>query len=313
MSSPSHDRGRLSTETAHPASSALDRLSIQEAVALFARADREALEAVVRAHESIERAVELVASRLRSGGRLLYVGAGTSGRLAALDAAECPPTFRSDPEQVQAILAGGNAALLGAVEGAEDDEAAAARAIAERNVGRRDVVLGITAGGTTPFVHAALASARARGAATIFLACVGAEEVAALADLEIRLLTGPEVLADSTRLKAGTATKLALNTLSTLVMVRLGKVYGNRMVDLDARANAKLVDRAERMVMELARVDRDRARELMERANGRVKVAILMARAAIGAEEAERRLARAEGFLDRALEQDAGSSTSRDG
>ncbi len=303
MSSSAHDRGALSTEGAHPASAKLDRLSTHEAVALFARADREALQAVENAHESIARAVELVAGRLAAGGRLLYAGAGTSGRLAALDAAECPPTFRSDPEQVQAILAGGKAALIGAVEGAEDDEAAAARAIAERAVGARDVVLGITAGGTTPFVHAALAAARARGAATIFLACVSPEDARAEADLEIRLLTGPELVTGSTRLKAGTATKLVLNTLTTLVMVRLGKVYGNRMVDLDASANAKLADRAERLVMELARVDRAGAQDLLLGARGRVKIAVLMARAGIEAQEAEHRLALVDGFLGRALDE----------
>ncbi len=301
MSAHERDRGELATERPHSASGALDRMGAREALALFARADREALAAVESADEPIAAAVELVAERLREGGRLFYVGAGTSGRLGALDAAECSPTFHSPPEQVQAILAGGPPALVRAVEGAEDDERAGATAIAERGIGAKDVVLGISAGGTTPFVHAALAAARSRGAATIFLACVPAADAPSRADLDIRLPTGPELLTGSTRLKAGTATKLVLNALSTLVMVRLGKVYGNRMVDLETHTNAKLIDRAERLVMELASVDRSRATTLLQSAGGRVKTAVLMQRRNLDRETAERHLADSGGFLARAL------------
>ena len=295
------DRGDLSTERPNPASEELDQLSVQAAVDLFARTDRGALEAVEEARESIAGAVELISKKLARGGRLFYVGAGTSGRLAALDAAECPPTFDSDPRQVQAILAGGEESLTRAVEGAEDDRASARQAIHERAIGPTDVVLGITAGGTTPFVLAALAAAHQAGAKTVLLTCVALEQAETPVDLEIRLPTGPELLAGSTRLKAGTATKLVLNTISTLAMVRLGKVHGNLMVDVRALANRKLIDRGERLVMRLADVDRAAARELLQKANGRVKVAVVMARHRLGPAEARGRLEAAGGFLRQAL------------
>lgn len=294
------DRGRLTTEQGHPASADLDRLPVAEAVALFARIDREAFAAVEAAGAEIARAVELVAERLARGGRLVYAGAGTSGRLAALDAAECPPTFHSPREQVQALVAGGEAALRGPVEGAEDSSAAGEQEVARLALTPDDVLFGISAGGTAPFVHAALDAARARGAATVFLACVPREAVPDRADVSIRLATGPEAIAGSTRLKAGTATKLVLNTVSTLVMVQLGRVYENRMVAVDARANAKLVDRAERLVMEIAQVDRTRARSLLAGAEGRVETAVVMHRLDLDAEGARARLADA-GSLRRAL------------
>jgi N-acetylmuramic acid 6-phosphate etherase len=297
------DRGHLVTERADPRSAALDTLSTRAALALFAQADREAAAAVAAAHAELAAAVELVAARLAGGGRLVYAGAGTSGRLAVLDAAECPPTFRSAPEQVQAVIAGGPPALRAAVEGAEDDAAQGAADLAARGVGERDAVLGITAGGTTPYVHGALGEARRRGAATLFLACVPRAEVDDDYDVSLRLVCGPELVAGSTRLKAGTATKLALNALSTLVMVRLGKVHGNLMVDVDTSANAKLVDRGERLVMQIARVDRARAAGLLERAGGRVKVAALMGVRGVDAAHAEARLARAGGMLRVALEE----------
>jgi N-acetylmuramic acid 6-phosphate etherase len=243
----------------------------------------------------------MAAQRLRAGGRLFYVGAGTSGRLGFLDAAECPPTFGSDPGQVQAILAGGTEALLGAVEGAEDDREAARAAILRCDVGPHDLVIGISAGGTTPFVLAALAAARGRGAGTVLLACVGPEHAPAEVDLEIRLATGSELIAGSTRLKAGTATKIVLNTISSLTMVQLGKVHGNLMVDVNTRSNVKLVDRGERLVVQLAAVDRAAARRLLEAAGGRVKVAVVMARHGVGPEEASSRLQAAGGRLRQAL------------
>ena len=300
----SEDRGHLSTEQRNPAAAQLDRMSVLEAVDLMTSEDARAVEAVAAVREELAAAVDLVSERLAAGGRLIYVGAGTSGRLAVLDAAECPPTFRSDPRQVQAILAGGRAALTAAVEGAEDDAEEGAAQVAVRDVGPGDVVLGISAGGTTPFVHGALGEARRRGAATIFLACVPRAEVGDEADLSIRLATGPEVLAGSTRLKAGTATKLALNTISTLVMVRLGKVHGDLMVDLDTSANVKLVDRARRILAAITGVEPELAAALLERAGGRVKVAAVMHARGIDARAAEDRLAQRGDFLWRALEPD---------
>jgi len=299
MSGP--DRGELPTEEVDPASGGLDRLTTRAALELFHRADLQAAAAVAAVHPELARAVDLVAARLGAGGRLLYVGAGTSGRLGALDAAECPPTFQSPPEQVQAAIAGGPSALTGAVEGAEDDAVLGARAVAERGFGAGDVVLGISAGGTTPYVHGALEEARARGAATVFVACVPAALAPDRADLSIRLPTGPELLAGSTRLKAGTATKMLLNALSTLVMARLGKVHGNLMVDLCTGANAKLTDRGVRLVMRLTALERAAAARLLERAGGRVKVAAVMQAHQLAPEAAERRLALAGGVLSRAL------------
>lgn len=294
------DRSRLPTELPNAASRELDTLGLTDALALFSAADAEAVAAVAAARGEIARAVELVTERLRRGGRLLYVGAGTSGRLAALDAAECPPTFCTDPALVQAVVAGGERALATAVEGAEDSGDEARRALAAREVGPRDVVLGVSAGGTTPFVHAALAEGRARGAATVMLACVPFADAPDEADVSIRAVTGPELLTGSTRLKAGTATKLVLNAVSTLVMARLGRVHGNLMVDL-APTNAKLADRAERLVMELAQVGRERARELLAAAGNRVKVAVVCGALGVDATDAEERLARAGGVLRAAL------------
>ncbi len=297
----SADRGHLSTEASHPATSTLETLDAREAVRVMLGVEAEVLPAVEAAAPELAAAVDLIATRLAAGGRWFTLGAGTSGRLAALDAAECPPTFSTPRDLVQAIVAGGRAALTAAVEGAEDDRAAAARAVDGRGVGAADVVLGISAGGTTPFVHAGLARAAQRGAATIFFACVPLEQAPDDADLSIRVVTGPEAVAGSTRLKAGTATKIVLNTLSTLVMTRLGKVHAGRMVDVDTRANQKLVDRAERLVMDLGQVERERARSLLEASAGRVKPAVLMARLDVDASEAEARLERAQGHLSRAL------------
>ncbi len=301
----SEGRGHLPTEGEHPAGADLDRLDAAAACALFARADREALAAVERARESLARVVELVAERLASGGRLFYVGSGTSGRLGALDASECPPSFQSDPEQVQYVIAGGDAALTSAVEGAEDDAGDGAHQLARRGVGERDVVVGISAGGTTPFVLGALEEARRRRAATVFLACVGEQLAPCEADLQLRLETGPELLAGSTRLKAGTATKLALNAISTLAMARLGKVHGHLMIDLDARANVKLSDRALRILMRLTGLGREAATTLLERARWRVKTATLMHATDLDVDAAEERLGRAGGVLRHALEEGA--------
>lgn len=225
-------RGHLLTEQINVSSQNLDQLSSLELVDLFNREDVQTLLAIARSRESLAQAIDLATAALRQGGRLFYVGAGTSGRLGVLDAAECPPTFCTPPELVQGIIAGGAGALVRSSEDLEDRAEDGAGAIAQRQITHLDVVVGITAGGTTPFVQGALQAARQRGAKTVFIACVPVEQVEFEADVDIRLLVGPEILAGSTRLKAGTVTKMALNILSTSVMVKLGKVYGNRMIDV---------------------------------------------------------------------------------
>ena len=302
MNAASSDRGHLLTEQAHAESSALDTLSSAELVALFCAEDRLPQLAVEAAAAPLARAVDAVAARLRSGGRLFYLGAGTSGRLGVLDAAECPPTFCSDPELVQGVLAGGAPALLRSSEGLEDDAEGGIRDLAARGFCGTDCLVGIAAGGTTPYVLGALAHARQIGALAIALACVPAEQVPMPCDIDIRLLTGPELLTGSTRLKAGTATKMALNILSTGVMVRLGKVHGNRMVDV-AVTNAKLQDRALRILRDLAAVPRERGLALLQEAGGSVKLALLMALAGLDAAAARQRLAECHANLRAALAQ----------
>jgi N-acetylmuramic acid 6-phosphate etherase len=279
----------------------LDAMPIAEAVALMASQDAVALAAVVSQQSQIAAAVAIVAAAIGRGDRLFYVGAGTSGRLGVLDASECPPTFRSDPSQVQGIIAGGERAMFVAQEGAEDRDDQASAAIDERNIGPGDVVMGIAAGGTTPFVHGALRRAAARGAKTIFLSCVQRVPSEPAVDVVIRPITGPEILTGSTRLKAGTATKLVLNTISTLAMVQCGKVYENLMVDLRA-TNSKLRDRAIRIVQQVTGAPRDSASEVLEHAGGHVKLAIVMQRRSIDADAAERLLAATGGDLRAALD-----------
>ena len=270
------NRGHLLTELANPLSQELDRLSTDALVELFCHNDLEPQRAVQQAAPQLAQAIEAIASLLRQGGRLFYLGAGTSGRLGVLDAAECPPTFCSPPELVQGILAGGAPALLRSSEGLEDLPEQGQRDLRERGFGPGDALVGIAAGGTTPYVLGGLHHGQALGALTIAMACVPREQASMPCDIDIRLLTGPELLTGSTRLKAGTATKMALNILSTGVMVRLGKVYGNRMVDVSV-SNAKLEDRALRILADLAGVDRQRGRSLLRESQGSVKCALLMA------------------------------------
>jgi len=293
-------RGHLLTEQANPRSSALDTLSSEQLVDLFCQEDLRAQEAIAAAAPALATAVEAIAERLRHGGRLFYLGAGTSGRLGVLDAAECPPTFCSDPELVQGVLAGGAPALLRSSEGLEDLFDAGRHDLEARGFAAADALVGIAAGGTTPYVHGGLEHARAIGALAIAMACVPAEQVPMPCDIDIRLLTGPELLTGSTRLKAGTATKMALNILSTGVMVRLGKVYGNRMVDV-AVTNAKLEDRALRILEDLGDVPRGEGRSLLERSGGSVKLALLMACRGLDVAEARQRLERCGGQLRLAL------------
>jgi N-acetylmuramic acid 6-phosphate etherase len=290
------DRGGLLTERSNPAGAKLDTLGPAELVAFIQREDANVARAVANVRAKITAAVELVAAAFEAGGRLIYVGAGTSGRLGVLDASECPPTFCTPPAQVQAIIAGGRRAVFRAVEGAEDDASAGAASVDKKKVGPCDVVFGIAAGGTTPFVHGALAAARRRRAQTVLLACVPGDNT--IADVCIRPLVGPEVVTGSTRMKAGTACKMVLNTVTTAAMIRLGKVYGNLMVDL-AVTNEKLRDRAIRIVGRLTGLDRVAAAELIERAGGRVKTALVMCLRRIGRGEAERLIRAARGGLRR--------------
>jgi N-acetylmuramic acid 6-phosphate etherase len=278
------------TERRNPRTQEIDRAGVAEVVALINAEDRSVPEAVGREAGPIAAALALVEAAFRAGGRLFYVGAGTSGRLGVLDAAECPPTFGTPPEMVVGIIAGGATALLRAVEGAEDDVNAGIAEMDARRVTSDDVVVGIAASGVTPFVRAALGRAQALGARTVLLACSEPPQLMRdTCDVCIVVRTGPEVVTGSTRMKAGTATKLVLNTLTTGAMIRIGKTYGNLMVDLQA-TNAKLVDRGQRIVMEIAGVDRGQAQSAIEAAGGRVRTAIVMLRRGVGREEAERLL-----------------------
>lgn len=290
------ERGHLLTEQVNPNSQNLDQLTSLELVDLFNREDAQTLAAVAAARHQLALVIDKTAEALRHGGRLFYVGAGTSGRLGVLDAAECPPTFCTPPELVQGIIAGGAGALVRSSEDLEDRNEDGASAIAQRQITHLDVVVGITAGGTTPFVHGALQAARQRGATTVIIACVPAEQVNVEADIDIRLVVGPEVLAGSTRLKAGTVTKMALNILSTSVMVQLGKVYGNRMVDV-AVTNRKLHDRALRTLQDLTSLDRDQAGYLLEQSGRSVKLALLMHWTGLARESADGLLREHQGNL----------------
>jgi N-acetylmuramic acid 6-phosphate etherase len=265
-------------------------MALSDAFDVISAEDATVARAVAAAKADICATVEMVIEAFGAGGRLIYVGAGTSGRLGVLDAAECPPTFMSDPEMVQGVIAGGWDALRRSIEGAEDRAEDGAAAIDEGNVGPKDVVLGIATGGTTPFVHAALERAKSLGAKTVFFACVSKEHVPDSADVSIRVLTGAEVITGSTRMKAGTATKMVLNMITTLSMLGIGKVYGNLMVDLNAKACAKLRDRAIRILQAVADMDRSRAGELLDRAHGQVKTAIVMHLCGVDQGEAHRRL-----------------------
>jgi N-acetylmuramic acid 6-phosphate etherase len=289
------------TETINDRTCQLDLLPVLEQARLMNDEDRRVPEAVAQALPQIAAAVERIGDALRRGGRLIYVGAGSSGRLAMLDAAECPPTFGVPPELVQAVIAGGTTALREAVEGAEDDATAGAHEIDARAVGPHDVVVGLAASGETPFVLGAVRRARQRGAATIGIACTPSSSLEAACELAIVPLTGPEVVTGSTRLKAGTAQKLVLNMLSTLAMVQLGKVYGNLMVSLQA-TNTKLQRRAVRIVAAATGATEETAAAALGRAGGRVPVAIVMLACGLDPQAAEAKLAGAGGLVRRAVQ-----------
>ncbi|RMF25925.1 MAG: N-acetylmuramic acid 6-phosphate etherase [Cyanobacteria bacterium J083] len=293
-------RGHLLTEQINPNSQNLDQLSCLEIVDLFNQEDQQTIKAIAGAREALAETIEISSEKIKQGGRLFYIGAGTSGRLGVLDAAECPPTFCTPPEMVQGILAGGAPALLRSSEALEDRFEDGEQAVIEAKINNLDVVIGITAGGTTPFVHGALAAATGRGATTVGMSCVPAKQVPMNVDIDIRLLVGAEILAGSTRLKAGTATKMALNIISTGVMVRLGKVYGNRMIDV-AVTNTKLHDRALRIIQDLTELNRQEAEKLLIKSHKKVKLALLMHWKGVDATVGEDLLAKSQGNLRLAL------------
>jgi len=268
-------RSLLTTEKSNPRSANIDTLSTRQIVDLINSEDRTVPQAVARQREPMAAAVDLIVERFRRGGRLVYVGAGTSGRLGVLDASECPPTFGVRPSLVQGIIAGGRRALVRSAEGAEDFSADGAAAIDKKRVTAKDVVVGLAACGMTPYVRGALRRARDIGAGTIFVTCAPEAVKSSPAEIVINPVVGPEVVTGSTRMKAGTATKLVLNTLTTAAMIKLGKVYSNLMVDLRA-TNEKLRDRSIRIVMAVTGLSRPRARALLQRAEGQVKAAIVM-------------------------------------
>lgn len=287
------------TERRNPRTASIDLASPLEIVDLINAEDRRVPNAVATQREQIARAIELAEATFRAGGRLFYVGAGTSGRLGVLDASECPPTFGTDPEMVQGIIAGGLPALTRSQEGAEDVVENGARVIEEHGVNERDFVIGIAASGTTPYVRAALERAGSLGARTGIVACSPPPaDLVAKIDVTMLPIVGPEVVTGSTRMKAGTATKLVLNTITTGAMIRLGKTYGNLMVDLRA-TNNKLVDRSRRIVMEVCGVSSDEAMRLLEAAGKSVKLAIVMHKKGVSREEAERLLTKQGGVIRR--------------
>ena len=293
----------LTTEAANPASADLDRLSTLELVRLINSEDEKIAAAVADQAEPIAAAVDVIAGRLAAGGRLLYLGAGTSGRLGVLDASECPPTFSTDPSQVVGLIAGGDGALRNAVEGAEDSASLAVEELRALSLSDKDAVVGIAASGTTPYVLGALDEARAVGAAAIGLTCNQHAPIEQHADITIAVVVGPEILAGSTRMKAGTATKMVLNMLTTATMVRLGKTYGNLMVDLQA-SNEKLIGRSLRLLQRLTGLPDAEARERLEACDGELKTAIVSQRLGIDAGSARQRLMDAGGRLRGALGED---------
>jgi N-acetylmuramic acid 6-phosphate etherase len=289
------------TERRNPRTADIDLASPLEIVDLINNEDRTVPEAVASQREAIALAVERAEQTFRNGGRLFYVGAGTSGRLGVLDASECPPTYGTDPEMVQGIIAGGHKALTRSQEGAEDRIEGAVEDLQQHGVRSGDFVVGIAASGTTPYVRRALTYARSIGASTALVACSPPPQDALdVADIVILPLTGPEVVTGSTRMKAGTATKLVLNTITTGAMIRLGKTFGNLMVDLRA-TNVKLKDRSERILMEVCEVTREGARALLAQSGGIVKTAIVMHYLGVSREEADEELARNGGVIRRVL------------
>ena len=294
------DLDKLTTEQRNAATLHIDELPIPDMLRTIHEEDKNIIGAVESALPMIARAVEIIAVRLKKGGRLFYLGAGTSGRLGILDAVECPPTFGTDPSLVQGVIAGGTDAVFHAQEGAEDSLTQAQEDLQVRGFCAADVLCGVAASGRTPYVIGGLGYAKSLKAATIAVACTPDSPIAALADIAITAVTGPEVITGSTRLKAGTAQKIILNMLSTGTMIRLGKVYGNLMVDVKV-SNDKLKERARRIVMEATGKNLREAEEALTKAAGSAKLAVFMLLANLSAEEARVQLANADGYIGRAL------------
>jgi len=297
---PSHTKERRRSEQRNAASKNLDRMSAMQIVRMMNREDGKVAAAVGRALPAIARAVDAIVKAIRSGGRLIYVGAGSSGRMAVLDAAECPPTFGTSPALVQALIAGGRPAVTGAVEGAEDSAANAERDLRAKKLSRRDVVVGITASGTTPYVLSALQYARRRGAATVAITVNRNTPVARLAKILIATQVGPEVLTGSTRLKAGTAQKMVLNMLSTAAMARLGHVYENLMIDVKP-SNHKVSDRIRRILAEASGKSVSASEHALRQAGHNMRLALVMLKQGVDALGAKKKLAAARGDLHEAL------------
>jgi N-acetylmuramic acid 6-phosphate etherase len=292
--------GDLLTEQPNPASQGIDAQGTAEMLGIINAQDRQVAEAVGAEIPNIAKAVDAIVEAVQCGGRLFYIGAGTSGRLGVLDAAECPPTFNVPPDLIQGIIAGGEKALARATEASEDDPAEGERDLTARGFRPRDVLVGIAASGRTPYVLGAVAAARKAGARTVGISCTPDSELARAVEIAITPLTGPEIVAGSTRMKAGTATKLLLNMISTAVMIKLGCVFGNLMVNVQPK-NVKLRDRARRIVAQAAGVPLDDAAGVLDAAGGNVKAAIVMGRLGVDRPEAERRLAAAGGRVSEAL------------
>jgi len=292
--------GELQTEQRNPASLEIDSLPTAQILAIITTEDAKVAPAVASQIPQIAQAVEGIVERIGKGGRLFYIGAGTSGRLGVLDAAECPPTFQVSPDLVQGVIAGGASALARSTEASEDDPEAGKRDLESRGFTGLDALIGIAASGRTPYVLGAVDHARRLGAMTVGISCTHPSDLGRIVDIAITPLTGPEVIAGSTRMKAGTATKLVLNMISTAVMIRLGHVYGNLMVNVEPR-NSKLRDRARRIIAEAASVSDERAGGLLEEAGGKAKVAIVMARLSLGRAAAESMLAGAGGSISEVL------------
>jgi len=290
----------LTTESLNPASEAIDSLSALEIVRLINSEDSRVAEGVDREERAIARAIEAITERLAGGGRLIYIGAGTSGRLGVLDAAECPPTFNSPPEQIVGLIAGGRSAMFVAVEGAEDSPELGAADLKEIGVSSKDALVGIATSGRTPYVIGGMQYAQSQGVYTIGLSCNRDSKLVACSDLTIAPIVGPEVISGSTRMKAGTATKMVLNMLTTGAMIRLGKTYGNLMVDLRA-SNTKLVARSRRIVSMLTDLSEAESEKLLERCDGELKTAVVVSLRLVTPEEARRLLCDAGGHLRRAL------------
>ncbi|MFO6424987.1 N-acetylmuramic acid 6-phosphate etherase [Motilimonas sp. KMU-193] len=287
---------KLVTESRNPASEAIDTLPTIDMLKVINAEDKKVPDAVANTLPEIAQAVDVIANALQQGGRLIYVGAGTSGRLGILDASECPPTFGSDPRQVVGLIAGGHRAILAAVENAEDNQQQAEQDLAELEFSAQDVLVGIAASGRTPYVLGAMAYANQLGATTVSVACNPDCQMAQLANIAICAVVGPEVVTGSSRMKAGTAQKLILNMLTTGAMIRIGKVYGNLMVDVEA-TNAKLVERQKNIVMAATECERDIAEQALLAADGHCKTAIVMILAQLSASQAKALLAEHQGFI----------------